>query len=140
VPVAPKRPRARREELPERHARGRAAEQAAEASLREQGFRILWRNVRIGALEIDLVAKKDDLVVIAEVRTRGPGSYERALESIGPTKRRLLLRASRGLWRGRLSKMPDVMRVRIDVAAVTLEDGAPPRVEWIRGAITENDA
>ena len=45
--------------------------------------------------------------------------------------------SSRGLWRGRLAKMPDVMRVRIDVAAVTLGD--PPEVEWIRGAITEQD-
>ena len=54
-------------------------------------------------------------------------------------KRRLLVRASRGLWRGRLKKMDDVMRVRIDVIAIT-DDGADnATVEWIKGAITEQD-
>jgi putative endonuclease len=115
--------------------KGRHAEAVAADHLRSGGFSVLWRNVRIGALEIDLVAKKDDLVVIVEVRSRGPGAFERPLESITREKRRNLLRASRGLWRGRLKKMPDVLRVRIDVMAVA-EDGA---VEWIKGAITEQD-
>lgn len=115
--------------------KGRDAEAVAADHLRRDGFEVLWRNVRIGALEIDIVAKKDDLVVIVEVRSRGPGAYEKALASVTREKRRLLLRASRGLWRGRLKKMPDVMRVRIDVVAVD-ERGD---VEWIQGAITEQD-
>ena len=125
-----------RRPLPEAHARGRAAEQAAADHLIDEGYRILWRNLRIGALELDLVAKKDDLVVVVEVRTRGPGAFAGPLASITRTKQQTLLRAARGLWRGRVSKMPDVARVRIDVMAVSFEDGAP-RVEWIRGAITE---
>ena len=116
--------------------KGRDAEAVAADHLRADGFSVLWRNVRIGALEIDLVAKKDDLVIIVEVRSRGAGSFEKPLESITREKRRHLLRASRGLWRGRLKKMPDVLRVRIDVMAVS-EDGS---VEWIKGAITEQDA
>lgn len=124
--------------LPVAHRKGREAEQAAADALVASGFRVLWRNLRIGALELDLVAKKGDLVVIVEVRTRGEGSFEGPLASISRTKRRSLLSASRGLWRGRLSKMPDVRRVRIDVAAVTLRDEGP-RVEWIAGAITEQD-
>ncbi|AKU99974.1 putative endonuclease distantly related to archaeal Holliday junction resolvase [Labilithrix luteola] len=123
--------------LPASHARGRAAEQAAAEWLLQRGFRVLWRNLRIGALELDIVAKKDDLVVIVEVRTRGRGSFESALGSISPAKQRLLLRGARGLWRGRLAKMPDVARVRIDVAAVTFGDDDAPSIEWIAGAITE---
>lgn len=115
--------------------KGRDAEAVAAEHLRADGFSVLWRNVRIGALEIDLVAKKDDLVIIVEVRSRGEGSFEKPLESITREKRRHLLSASRGLWRGRLKKMPDVLRVRIDVIAVA-EDGS---VEWIKGAITEQD-
>ena len=114
---------------------GRDAEAVAADHLRADGFSVLWRNVRIGALEIDLVAKKDDLVIIVEVRSRGPGAFEKPLESITREKRRHLLRASRGLWRGRLKKMPDVLRVRIDVIAIG-EDGT---LEWIKGAITEQD-
>lgn len=132
------RPRSASEPLPERHAKGRAAEEAAAASLIERGYRILWQNLRIGPLELDIVAKKGDLVVIVEVRTRGHGSFEGPLASLSRAKRRALLRASRGLWRGRLSKMSDVARVRIDIAAVTLE-ASGPRVEWVPGAITEQD-
>ncbi len=121
----------------DRYAIGHRAEDLAAAHVEREGFRILWRNVRIGSLEIDLVAKKDDLVVVVEVRSRGANSFERPLASIGWNKRRMLLRAARGLWRGRLKKMPDVRRVRIDVIAVTPgEDG--PRIEWVRGAMTED--
>jgi putative endonuclease len=122
-----------------RTAIGREAERVAEDHLVADGFRVLWRNARIGSLEVDLVVKKDDLVVIAEVRMRGPGSFEGPLASITRDKRRALLKASRGLWRGRLKKMDDVKRVRIDVVAVSYgPDGAS--VEWIKGAITEQDA
>lgn len=124
--------------LPDKHARGREAEDAAAEELVADGYRLLWRNLRIGPLELDIIAKKDDLVVIVEVRTRGEGSLEGPLASLGRAKRRALLRASRGLWRGRLSKMPDVARVRIDVAAVKLSTRGAT-VEWIRGAITEED-
>jgi putative endonuclease len=122
--------------LPAAYARGREAETIAGDYLTKQGFRILWRNLRIGALEIDLVAKKEDLAIVVEVRTRGAGAFEKPLASVSRGKQQMLLRAARGVWRGRLSKMPDVERMRIDVIAVTFEDGTP-RVEWIRGAITE---
>ena len=123
---------------PTRTSIGRGAEELAAAHLVANGFRILWRNVRIGPLEIDLVAKRDDLVVIAEVRSRGPGSFAGPLASVTWSKRRMLLRAARGLWRGRLKKMPDVQRVRIDVLALTPSEHGP-RIEWIRGAVTEQD-
>lgn len=104
------------------------------------GFRILWRNLRIGSLELDLVAIKGDLVVVVEVRARGPRSFERPLASISRTKRRTILRGVRALWKGRLSKMPEVKRVRIDVAAVTRDASGALELEWIAGAFTEDDA
>lgn len=119
-----------------RYAIGHRAEDLAAAYLEREGFRVLWRNIRIGSLEIDLVAMKDDLVIIVEVRSRSASAFEGPLASIGWNKRRMLLRAARGLWRGRLKKVPDVARVRIDVIAITPgTDG--PRIEWIRGAMTE---
>ena len=123
-----------------RTAIGRSAEELAAQHLVEAGFRVLWKNVRIGPLEVDLVAKRDDLVIIVEVRSRGAGAFEGPLASITWSKRRMLLRAARGLWRGRLKKMPDVRRVRIDVVAITSSSEGPPRIEWIRGAITEDGA
>lgn len=116
---------------------GRRAEALAADHLAEAGFRLLWRNVRIGMLEVDLVAQQGDLVVIVEVRARGPGAFSGPLASIGWKKRLMLLSAARGLWRGRLKKMPEVRRVRIDVIAITTFAGAPPALEWIKGAISE---
>jgi len=119
---------------------GREAEEAAAEKLRTNGFRILWQNLRIGALELDLVAKKGDLVVVVEVRARGPGSFEKPLASISRTKRRTLLRGVRALWKGRIAKMPEVKRIRIDVAAVTRDEDGTLAIEWIAGAFTEDDA
>lgn len=84
------------------------------------------------------MAAKGDLVVVVEVRTRGPRSFETALSSISKTKQRTLLRAVRALWVRYLTRMPNVRRVRIDVAAVTIDDDAAS-IEWIAGAITEDD-
>jgi putative endonuclease len=119
---------------------GRAAEGLAAERLLANGFVILWRNLRIGSLELDLVAKKRDLVVVVEVRTRGPGSFEKPLASLSHTKRRTLLRGVRALWKGRIAKMPDVTRIRIDVAAVTRDADGAMTIEWIAGALTEDDA
>ncbi len=124
---------------PSRQALGREAEEAAAEKLRSNGFRILWQNLRIGALELDLVAKKGDLVVVVEVRTRGPGSFEKPLASISRTKRRTLLRGVRALWKGRIAKMPEVKRIRIDVAAVTRDATGALAIEWIAGEFTEDD-
>jgi putative endonuclease len=121
------------------YARGREAEEAAAEKLRANGFRILWQNLRIGALELDLVAKKGDLVVVVEVRTRGAGSFEKPLASISRAKRRTLIRGVRALWKGRISKMSEVKRVRIDVAAVTRNESGDLEIEWIAGAFTEDD-
>lgn len=118
---------------------GREAEELAAEHLVANGFRLLWRNLRIGALEIDIVAAKGDLVVVVEVRARGPGSFEKPLASISRTKRRTLLRAVRALWKGRLAKMPEVQRVRIDVAAMTRDKAGATSMEWIAGAFTEDD-
>jgi putative endonuclease len=119
---------------PGRTALGRRAEQAVADWLEARAFTLLGRNVRLGALELDVVARKGPLVVVVEVRVRGAGSYERPFESIGPMKQRRLLRAVARLWRDRLAAMPEVQRVRIDVAAVRFE-GDEALVDYVEGAV-----
>jgi putative endonuclease len=91
--------------------------------------------VRVGALELDVVARKNDLAVVVEVRTRGPGSFVSALASIDAKKRALLVRGAERHWRETLSKIPGIERVRLDVAAVTF-DGAETHVEYFEAALT----
>jgi putative endonuclease len=113
---------------------GRRAELAVVDYLVVRGFSILGRNVRLGPLELDIVARQGSLVAVVEVRTRGPTALESAFESIGPTKRARLRKAVERLWRETLEAMKDVERVRIDAAAVTFEGGVTS-VEYVEGAI-----
>jgi putative endonuclease len=113
----------------------RRAELAVADYLVAHGFRVLARNVRLGALELDLVACCRALLVVVEVRTRGTGSYEGPFESIGPGKRRRIVRAVDRLWRWKLAANPAFERVRIDAAAVTFDRGET-RVEYVPGAIS----
>jgi putative endonuclease len=116
-------------------AKGARAEDAVVDFLTTRGFAILGRNVRLGALEIDVVARKGALAAIVEVRTRGEGSYVGPLESVSARKRATLVRAAERLWREKLSKLDGVERLRLDVAAVTF-DGPRAHVEYVEGAFT----
>lgn len=82
-----------------------------------------------------MVARRDDLVVVVEVRTRGPGSFQRPFESIDAKKRMRLLHATERLLRGELARLKGVARVRIDAAAVALDDRGAS-VEYVEGAVT----
>lgn len=91
--------------------------------------------MRLGPLELDIAARKGNLAVIVEVRTRGEGAFARGLESVDAKKRATFIRAAERLWQERLSKMPGLERVRLDVAAVTF-DGTETRIEYIEAALT----
>lgn len=114
---------------------GRKAELAAADYLVARGFRVLSRNLRVGPFEIDVVARSGGLVVAVEVRTRGARSFESPLESIGRAKQRRMAAAAERLWRDHLANAPDVERLRIDVAAVTFENGKT-LVEYVEGAVS----
>jgi putative endonuclease len=78
--------------------------------------------------------QEDDVVVVVEVRTRGPSSYQRALDSITPSKRKRLRTAGETLWRRRFLKDKRISRMRFDAVAVTFDENDKPIVEHIRAA------
>jgi len=105
--------------------KGRTGEEAAARYLAGEGWRVLERNWRGGAGEIDIVAQEGDCLVFVEVKAHGDPGY---LEwSVGPAKRRRILSASRR-W---LLVHPesDSSYVRYDV--VLVREGS---VEHIRNA------
>jgi putative endonuclease len=116
------------------HDRGRAAEDAAAEHVVARGMRLVERNLRVGKLEIDIVARDGPDIALVEVRARGPTAWQRALGSVGHVKQRRLRDAGKLLWARRFSKWPGVERVRFDVAAVDLEAPGGPRVEYLRAA------
>lgn len=68
--------------------KGRWAENAACHYLQEKGYRILARNFRSPCGEIDIVARKNDLVVFVEVRFRK--QFDDALWSLHSGKQKRL--------------------------------------------------
>ena len=113
---------------------GEPAEARVADVLEAAGWSILGRRVRLGAYELDLVARRDDVVAIVEVRGRRAGAWVSAFDSISPTKRARLVAAARRLWSTRLAGDPSVRVLRIDVASVTY-DARGAHVEIAEGAI-----
>ena len=74
--------------------RGRLGEWAAALWLQAKGYRILARRARGPLGEIDLVARRGQLLVFVEVKTRP--SHTAALEAIAPRQRRRIERAAAG--------------------------------------------
>lgn len=101
---------------------GRRAEDAAYAILREGGFEILERNLRIGGVEVDMVARDGEYLVFVEVRSRSSRRHGAPWESVGPAKQARIVRAA-GAY---LASTPGpVPRVRFDVVGVEWSEGAP---------------
>ena len=74
---------------------GKSGENKAAEFLIEQGFTIVERNVRCGRIgEIDLVASKGNLTVLAEVKTRSNSALGGALYSITKKKKHTLRRCT----------------------------------------------
>jgi len=105
---------------------GRAGEDRALAHLQERGLVLIEANFRCKAGEIDLILRDGDTLVFVEVRQRAAGSPVSALESIGPSKIRRIVRAAQIYLQG-LARVPPC---RIDVVAI---DGDV--LEWITNAI-----
>ena len=114
--------------------RGVQAEQVVVAHLAAAGLEILGTNLRVGRLELDVVARDGPVVAVVEVRTRGPGARVRAIDSVDARKRSLVRRAGEGLWRTRFCRDARVDRMRFDVAAVDLLPSGEVRVEIVKAA------
>lgn len=75
---------------------GRQGEELTASYLLGLGLKILTRNWRPEGekLEIDLICEDGNTVVFVEVKTRRGLSPQSALESVGPVKRKRLVRAA----------------------------------------------
>lgn len=110
--------------------RGAWAESIALHYLGARGLRLLTRNYRCLAGEIDIVMKDNNTLVFIEVRYRASTDYGSPLETINHTKqRRILKTANHYLQTHRMST--GNAPCRFDVVVVT---GAKPCTEWIKAA------
>ena len=106
---------------------GKTGEDIAADFLSGQGYTVLDRNWRSGHKELDIVAEKDGVLVVVEVKTRKTTRYGRPEEAVSPMKIRNIVLATDAYMRYNRLDMP----VRFDI--ISIVDGKD-RVEHIEDA------
>jgi putative endonuclease len=114
---------------PARGALGRAAEDLAALWVELEGWVILGRNLRVAGVEVDLVARAGDLLVLVEVKLRRSGIVP-ASRALGVEQWRRQRRAARAL----LARSPWAEAVRLDLVAVDWEEDEL-RLRHLRGVV-----
>lgn len=111
------------------HRLGRRGEDLATAHLVTLGFRILARNLRMPAAEIDVVASDDEGLVFIEVKSRTVAGSRQPYDAVDEDKRdRLGQAALQYIDRNRLGDVD--WRIGI-VSVLFAQDGRQVGVEWI---------
>ena len=109
---------------------GSEAEDSALAYLKNAGLKLIHRNYRCRAGEIDLVMLDGNTLVLVEVRYRSSADYGGAAASVTYRKQRRIITAARHL----LAVRADLRRypARFDVIAIS--SFGRYDVQWIKGA------
>jgi putative endonuclease len=111
----------------DRRQTGSLAENSAAAFLEAQGFQIIARNFLRRVGELDVVARLDDLLVVAEVRTRASDAFGGAAASVGRAKQRRVAMTTALFLQGHA----ELCRCRVRFDVLIVRDG---RIEWLKHA------
>lgn len=113
---------------------GRQGEELAVQFLRRKGYAIIERNAWQGRYEIDIVARKGDTIVFAEVRTQRPGNPVAPEDTVGPVKQRHIRQAARHYR----TYHPDrEAYYRFDIVAIVLPEAGEPEITHYEDAFQD---
>ena len=73
---------------------GKLGEDKAAAFLLEKGYEIVVRNHRHKKSEIDLICKKDGLLIFVEVKTRSSKAFGEPETFVSPSQQKAIVRAA----------------------------------------------
>jgi putative endonuclease len=110
---------------------GDRGEAIAARHLERAGWSIVSRNFRMGRKEIDLVARRGEVVAFVEVKTRAGPGYGHPLEAITWKKRREIQQVA-AAWIDRHGRPGETYR--FDAVAVLVLAGRAPTVEHVEDA------
>lgn len=100
---------------------GKEGEKLAEEYLLKKGYEILHRNWRYSFYEIDIIARRNKLLHIIEVKTLSASSPGYPEDSVTKRKfKRLLLAADEFLY-----QHPEYRHVQYDILSITLRHPEP---------------
>lgn len=93
---------------------GILGENLAVNHLQAKGYKVLERNFRWKKLEIDIICRKEQQLVIVEVKTRNTAIYGEPHESVTRKKQRQIIKAT-----NEYIQMHDIdLEVRLDVISI----------------------
>lgn len=115
--------------MAEFHETGKQGEAIALNHLRQNGYTILETNWQSGHKEIDIIAQKDDQLVIVEVKARKTAFFGEPEEFVTKSKQKMLIAAANHYL---LKKNLD-LEVRFDIISVLFK-GDNYRVNHIEDA------
>ncbi len=114
-----------------RKALGNRGEVVAARHLRRQGYKILMCNFEAAGGEIDIVARKGELLVFVEVKTRRSGDVFKPYQQVNQRKRKALTRAARVYLAHYKDSKPSC---RFDVISIVWPEQGEAEVEHITNA------
>lgn len=109
---------------------GKKGEELAVAYLREKGYRILERNYYFQKAEVDILALRDEMLVVVEVKLRSTNYFGTPQEFVNAKKIQLLVTAANHYIE---VKNLDV-EVRFDIIAIVQQYNQKTSIEHIEDA------
>ncbi|MFI5222508.1 MAG: YraN family protein [Bacteroidia bacterium] len=107
--------------MAEHNETGLNGEELAATYLVQKGYDILEKNWRFQHAEIDIIAKNEDTLVIAEVKTRTSNYFGEPEEFVTRQKQKLLIKAANAY----IEKNNLELETRFDIVSVILKKENP---------------
>lgn len=115
---------------------GKKAEDLAVEYLLKNGYKILVRNYRFQKAEIDIIAEKDNLIIIVEVKARSTDIFMLPHEAVTKTKIRSIVSAANHY----LEEFNRNLEARFDIISVLPDETGNLVIEHIIDAFEAFDA
>jgi len=96
---------------------GIKGEQIAADFLLNKGYIIVHKNWRSGKKEVDIIAFKDNMLVIAEIKTRSSLDFGFPEEAVNHKKQQYLKAAADAF----MSDNPQYLNIRFDIISILLD-------------------
>jgi putative endonuclease len=115
---------------------GKNAEDLAAEFLIKNGYKILIRNFRFQKAEIDIIAEKDNLIIITEVKARSTDAFMLPQEAVNKRKISLIVSAANHY----MEEFNKNQEVRFDIISVLPDEKGKLIIEHIIDAFEAFDA
>lgn len=115
---------------------GKKAEDLAAEFLIKSGYKILVRNFRYQKAEIDIIAEKENLIIITEVKARSTDAFMLPQEAVNKRKISLIVSAANHF----MEEFNKNQEVRFDIISVLPDEKGKLIIEHIIDAFEAFDA